>query len=108
MYKHILLPTDGSELSAQAVREGIRFAKSIGARVTALHVTPVFYPMGLNAGAFGAQAAEHAARSKESTRQALEVVERAGREAGVPCAAVQRESDTPWDEIIKTATADRS
>ena len=106
MYKHILLPTDGSELSAQAVREGIRFAKSIGARVTALHVTPIFYPMGLNAGAFGAQAAEHAAHSKESTRQALEMVERAGREAGVQCAVVQRESDTPWDAIIKTATGE--
>ena len=44
MYKHILLPSDGSELSGQAVREGIRFAKSIGARVTGVHTTPEFYP----------------------------------------------------------------
>ena len=29
MFKHILLPTDGSELSATAIKEGIRFAKSI-------------------------------------------------------------------------------
>ena len=40
MYKHILLPTDGSDLSTRAVREGIRLAKSLGARVTALHATP--------------------------------------------------------------------
>ena len=40
MYKHILLPTDGSKLSAKAVKQGIQFAKSIGAKVTALHVTP--------------------------------------------------------------------
>jgi nucleotide-binding universal stress UspA family protein len=107
MYKHILLPTDGSELSAQAVRAGIRFAKSIGARVTALHLTPVFYPMGLNAGAFGTQVEEHAARSNESARLALEVAERAGREAGVSCTALHRESDTPWDAIIKTATGEQ-
>ena len=36
MFKHILLPTDGSELSAAAVQQGIRFAKSIGAKVTGL------------------------------------------------------------------------
>ena len=42
MYQHILLPTDGSELSTQAVRAGIRLAKSLGARVTALHTTPQF------------------------------------------------------------------
>ena len=40
MYQHILLPTDGSELSTQAVRAGIRLAKSLGAPVTALHTTP--------------------------------------------------------------------
>ena len=44
MYQHILLPTDGSELSTQAVRAGIRLAKSLDARVTALHTTPQFYP----------------------------------------------------------------
>ena len=32
MYQHILLPTDGSELSARVVQEGVRFAKSINAR----------------------------------------------------------------------------
>jgi nucleotide-binding universal stress UspA family protein len=104
MYKHILLPTDGSELSERAVREGTRFARSIGARVTALHVTPSFYPAGLNPGAFTAQAEEHARRSKESTRVALEFAERAAREAGIACAVLHRESDSPWSEIIKTAT----
>jgi nucleotide-binding universal stress UspA family protein len=103
MYRHILLPTDGSELSERAVREGVRFAKSIGARVTALHVTPPFYPAGLNPGAFVAQADEHARHAKESTQRALDFAERAAREAGVTCAVRHRESDSPWSEIIKTA-----
>jgi nucleotide-binding universal stress UspA family protein len=103
MYKHILLPTDGSELSERAVREGVRFAKSIGARVTALHVTPPFYPAGLNPGAFTAQAEEHARRAKESTQAALGSAERAAREAGVACTVQHRESDSPWNEIITVA-----
>jgi len=40
MFKHILLPTDGSELSAAAIQQGIRFAKSLGAKVTGLCVMP--------------------------------------------------------------------
>ena len=34
MYKHILIPTDGSELSQRAVRQGIDLAQSMNARVT--------------------------------------------------------------------------
>jgi nucleotide-binding universal stress UspA family protein len=40
MFKHILLPTDGSELSDKAIEQGIRFAKSISAKVTSLSVMP--------------------------------------------------------------------
>src|SRR5260370_407585 len=38
MYKHILLPTDGSALSEVAIDNGLRFAKAVGARVTGLYV----------------------------------------------------------------------
>ena len=38
MYKHVLLPTDGSALSDIAVESGIAFAKSIGARLTGCYV----------------------------------------------------------------------
>ena len=39
MYKHILLPTDGSELSKAAMKHGITLAKAVGAKVTALVVS---------------------------------------------------------------------
>jgi nucleotide-binding universal stress UspA family protein len=42
MYKHILIPTDGSELSAKAATQGVQFAKSINARVTAVTSSPTF------------------------------------------------------------------
>ena len=38
MFKHILLPTDGSEQSLRAAQLGIALAKQLGARVHAYHV----------------------------------------------------------------------
>ena len=42
MFKKILIPTDGSPLSAQAANAGISFARSVGAEVVALYVTQPF------------------------------------------------------------------
>jgi nucleotide-binding universal stress UspA family protein len=42
MFKKILIPTDGSPLSAQAANAGVTFARSIGAEVVALNVTQPF------------------------------------------------------------------
>jgi nucleotide-binding universal stress UspA family protein len=36
MFKHLLIPTDGSELSEAAIQAGVQFAKSINAKVTGL------------------------------------------------------------------------
>lgn len=40
MFKHLLLPTDGSKLSNRAVERGVALAKELNARITALHVVP--------------------------------------------------------------------
>src|SRR5262245_25205455 len=101
MYQHILLPTDGSELSTRAVRAGLRFAKSLGARVTALHTTPQFYPSEMLAREIIERAREYEAHTKEEAARVLRAVEEAAREAGVACNALQRASDSPWEEIIK-------
>ena len=42
MFKHLLLPTDGSKLSDEAVTRGIAFAKETGAKVCFLHVLPEY------------------------------------------------------------------
>ena len=36
MYRHILIPTDGSELAEHAVTNGLSLAKSVGAKVTVI------------------------------------------------------------------------
>src|SRR5512137_1940940 len=43
MFKHLLLPTDGSQRSEAAIQAGVQFAKSIGAKVTGFYAMPRFH-----------------------------------------------------------------
>ena len=103
MYKHILLSADGSELSERAARDGVRFAKSINARLTALHTTPVFYPTETGAHAAYEHALEHERLSNHNAQQVLDAIERMARDADVAFDAVHRVSDSPWEVIINVA-----
>jgi nucleotide-binding universal stress UspA family protein len=38
MYRHILIPTDGSKLAERGVMHGLALAKSVGARVSLIYV----------------------------------------------------------------------
>jgi nucleotide-binding universal stress UspA family protein len=86
MYRHILIPTDGSELAEQAVTNGLSLAKSLGAKVTVIIVEE---PAWL---AYVASALNRAAD--------------AAKQAGVPCDTIQVEDAQPYQAIIATA-ADR-
>jgi nucleotide-binding universal stress UspA family protein len=43
MFKHILVPIDGSKLSEQAIAKAVALAKSISAKVTGLTVSKPFH-----------------------------------------------------------------
>lgn len=45
MFKHILIATDGSELSGKAIAGGLEMAKALGARVTAYACIVEYLPM---------------------------------------------------------------
>ena len=110
MYKHILLPTDGSPLSEQAVTSGIALAKSLRAKVTGFFAQP-----SLSFGDY-VEAARHSAtatrdmkeretRLKQASKRVLDAVDRIAREAGVACDVVSVASDSPADAIIEAAQA---
>ena len=42
MFKHILVPVDGSTIAMQAARSAIRFAQAVKARLTVIHVIHVY------------------------------------------------------------------
>jgi nucleotide-binding universal stress UspA family protein len=105
MFKHILLPTDGSELSRKAVTRGVALAKSLGAKVTGLFAappaTPIIYRANLPVGY--ATPEQHQRMIEKTTAKTLEFVENAAKKAGLSFEGVHVTSDFPADEILKIA-----
>jgi nucleotide-binding universal stress UspA family protein len=106
MYRHILIPTDGSELAHRAVSHGLSLAKSVGAKVTTLTVEGSFnvYAVPTSkdyeiSGAF----AGHVEQAKAHAGKILDGVVEEARAAGVICETVQIEQDQPYKAIIETA-----
>jgi nucleotide-binding universal stress UspA family protein len=106
MFKNILIPTDGSDLSQKAAAKGIALAKALGARVTAFFAappaTPVVYRNSLPVGF--SQPGEHEKMIERTAAKHLGAIERAAQKAGVKCESVHATSDYPEDEILKVAT----
>ena len=105
MFKHILVPTDGSELSRKAARGAVLFAKDCGARVSALHVKPEpqlhYYMEGARYDPFVLEKVAEAA--ERDARTYLDYVEELCRDSGVRCARLIETSDDPYRVIIDTA-----
>ncbi|HSB48650.1 MAG TPA: universal stress protein [Burkholderiales bacterium] len=105
MFKHILLPTDGSKLSDRAVRLGIRFAGRIRARVTALHVMPAFRAFAAEGFAPLNPALKKRLEDEARTRatRMLDAIAREARSRRVRCATLTATSDLAYQEIIAVA-----
>jgi nucleotide-binding universal stress UspA family protein len=106
MFKHILLPTDGSKLSDRAVQRGIELAEAIRARITAVHVIPEFRMMADESFVLPTSIDLKARYEKESKARAskmLEKVSARAKAAGVPYECVVVIGDTPYEHIIDTA-----
>ena len=103
MYKHILVPTDGSDLSDRAVAEAIAFARSLGARITALTVSPPFHLTGYDPFLVTVTPTQYERAHESRAREILGDARAKAAAAGVPCEVVSMVSDAPWQAIIETA-----
>jgi nucleotide-binding universal stress UspA family protein len=106
MYKHILIPTDGSQLAQRAVPHALALAKAVGAKVTALTVEHSFNVYDVRESKLYSMPKEFAAyhkHAREHAKKVLEGVSEAAKAAGVKCATVQMMHDHPHEAIIKTA-----
>jgi nucleotide-binding universal stress UspA family protein len=105
-YKHILLPTDGSPLSRKAEKECFAFAKSTGAKVTAIHIVPRFY-LHLLAGTPKSVHTkiekEHEEQAKKLAQKLVSGVTSRAKEKSVDCDGIVVVGDYPYEEIIRSA-----
>ncbi len=94
MYRHILIPTDGSKLAHKGVAQGLAFAKAVGAKVTVLTVEPAFITK------------KFSEFSKQWSAQAASVLKGIADEAkaaGVQCETLQTAHGSPDEAILATA-----
>jgi nucleotide-binding universal stress UspA family protein len=103
MFKHVLLPTDGSKLSEDAIRMGLQLAKTTNAKVTGFHVMPEFHVFTYKTEMLEDTKAEFVRDSQAHAAQYLSVIEEAAKAAGVPCAVVSSIHDHPYEAIIAVA-----
>lgn len=105
MYKHILLPTDGSELSRQAVTSAILFAKNTGATVVGIHVVPVPHEDKLEAWVH--HDAHHAKKRQalfdKFADECLTFVSNMALAEEVPCSCKKVAANEPYRAIVDTA-----
>ena len=103
MYKHLLIPTDGSELSEAAIQAGVQFAKSINAKVTGFHAMPKYHVIAYGPEIVSDTREEFAKDCKAHADRSLAVIVRAAKAADVACETVLQTTDYPYEAIIATA-----
>lgn len=103
MFKHILMPTDGSAHSERAIERGIELAKLCGARITGIHVMQDYSMMMGPEGLLPTDMDEGMEeRERERATSFLEFVEKAAAASGVACDTVIAKG-RPYDAIVDAA-----
>ena len=103
MFKHILLPTDGSERSEAAIQKGTQLAKSINAKVTGFHVILPFHVFTTQTKMLEDTKEQYERESKVQAEQFLSVIKKAAEKAGVSCDTDYVTSNHPYEMIINAA-----
>ena len=103
MFKHLLLPTDGSPLSENAVLKGIQLARDLGARVTGVHVSPRFHVLTYRPDMLEETRDEYERDCLAHAERYLTFVSKAAAESGVPCQTLRERSDDVSQSLIDVA-----
>jgi nucleotide-binding universal stress UspA family protein len=109
MYKHILVPTDGSRLSQKAAAQAIDLAKVMRARLTGFHASPLFplpvYADGVVFEPLGPE--QYEAQCKKVAEHQLGAIAAKARAARVAFSAAHVFAPAPWEAILAAAKKHR-
>jgi nucleotide-binding universal stress UspA family protein len=105
MFKHVLIPTDGSPVAAKAVKAGLELAKEINAAVTVYYgLDPMPAPYYGDGYTVDARAIADIERSARALGEAvLAKIAQQAKVAGVPFKTLMNKPETPYDGIIAAA-----
>ena len=108
MFKHILIPTDGSRLSLKGVKAGVRLAKALRARVTGVYVIPPFMPVAYGDAAVyvpSLSPQEYRKHAEKAAIKALGAIEAEARKARVRCQTKFVTAARTHEGILRVARA---
>ena len=90
MYRHFLIPTDGSELAERAVTHGLSLAKFVGAKVTVIIVIEQLgtWLSFADRGATIQTFVKYTEQIKKNAASVLDRAANAAKQAGVPCGTI--------------------
>jgi nucleotide-binding universal stress UspA family protein len=103
MFKHILLPIDGSAMSDMASQKCIALAKESGAQVIGIYVIPDFHVFSYAPEVMTDTSEQYQKDSQAYAKQILAKVQGAANEVGVACTTLSMVNDHPYDAIVKAA-----
>ncbi len=105
MYKHLLVPVDGTELSERAVQTSLALAQKLGASLTAFVAEPMppLPAMGSSPSLYQRDTEAHKARTEEHAREVLARFGAQAAEAGVPFEGKFQRTDNVDDGIVAAA-----
>ena len=106
MYKHVLIPSDGSDLAEKAVGAGIEFARTVGARITAFTAVAEYEVPGTDemlARKRVLSLQEHEERAKRDAEAILATIAKRAAAAGVACDADYALCNRPHEAIVAAA-----
>ncbi|ACB35596.1 UspA domain protein [Leptothrix cholodnii SP-6] len=104
MYKRILVPTDGSDITAKAVATAVTLAKTVGAPISVLAVKEPF-PYSAISEMQPIPPQEFFDSQERIALKHVQAVKDACAAAGVECSAATVEALHPWEAILEYGKA---
>jgi len=105
VYKHLLVPTDGSALSNAAVKKAMEFARDMGAKVTVLSVVEPFRVLSINPEQLENTRAEFDRHADLMADKVLQDAEDAAAAVGITCSTLRLKSGDPAQAIVEVAAS---
>jgi nucleotide-binding universal stress UspA family protein len=105
VFTNIMIATDGSDLAAKAVEQGVLFAKEIGAKITAVTVTEPFHLLSVKPSQLEYTPIEYKKHAESHANKVLGVVSAAAESVGVACDTLHVEHELVYQAIIDAAEA---
>lgn len=104
MYKRILVPTDGSDISEKAIATAVQLAKTLGSEVCTLSVKDP-YPYSAMSEIQPTLPQEFFDAQERMASRHIDRVKEVCQAAGVACTGITVESPSPFEAIIDQAKA---